>query len=115
MGCAGGVDGKDTCRGDGGSPLVCPSKEDPQTYTQAGIVSWGVGCGEDGSPGVYASVSRAVCWIDHVLSCHSGFNSSQLGIETSICQEWVDDKIRELEEKREEAKGNSVSEFDTLI
>merc|ERR1712001_565235 len=24
--CAGGVNGKDTCKGDGGSPLVCPSK-----------------------------------------------------------------------------------------
>merc|ERR1712013_391720 len=23
--CAGGVNGKDTCKGDGGSPLVCPS------------------------------------------------------------------------------------------
>merc|ERR1712013_794443 len=26
--CAGGVDGKDTCKGDGGSPLVCQSKFD---------------------------------------------------------------------------------------
>merc|ERR1711936_1166765 len=52
--CAGGVNGKDTCKGDGGSPLVCPSYQDPDTYIQAGIVGWGVGCGEDGTPGVYA-------------------------------------------------------------
>merc|ERR1712152_120893 len=32
---AGGVPGKDTCKGDGGSPLVCPSKYDPNTYVQA--------------------------------------------------------------------------------
>merc|ERR1712025_1406747 len=41
--CAGGVSGKDTCKGDGGSPLVCPSKTDPNTYVQAGIVAWGIG------------------------------------------------------------------------
>merc|ERR1712152_118994 len=46
--CAGGVAGKDTCKGDGGSPLVCPSKYDPNTYVQAGIVAWGIGCGKDG-------------------------------------------------------------------
>lgn len=35
----GGERGKDTCRGDGGSPLVCPIG--PRKYAQAGIVSWG--------------------------------------------------------------------------
>merc|ERR1712079_392222 len=62
--CAGCIAGKDTCKGDGGSPLVCPSKYDPNTYVQAGIVAWGVGCGENGVPGVYADVSKATCWID---------------------------------------------------
>merc|ERR1719411_146220 len=62
--CAGRVPGKDTCKGDGGSPLVCPSKYDPNTYVQAGIVAWGIGCGESGTPGVYADVSKATCWID---------------------------------------------------
>merc|ERR1719384_1463508 len=67
--CAGGINGKDTCKGDGGSPLVCPSKYDPNTYIQAGIVAWGVGCGEDGTPGVYADVSQATCWIDQAITC----------------------------------------------
>merc|ERR1712228_748573 len=70
--CAGGVAGKDTCKGDGGSPLVCPSKYDPNTYIQAGIVAWGIGCGENGTPGVYADVSKATCWIDQVMTCHYG-------------------------------------------
>merc|ERR1712146_546709 len=70
--CAGGIAGKDTCKGDGGSPLVCPSKYDPNTYIQAGIVAWGIGCGENGTPGVYADVSKATCWIDQVMTCHYG-------------------------------------------
>jgi len=70
--CAGGVNGKDTCTGDGGSPLVCPSYQDPDTYIQAGIVAFGVGCGDDGIPGVYSDVSQASCWIDAVISCYQG-------------------------------------------
>ena len=31
---------------------------------QAGIVSWGIGCGEEGVPAVYANVAHVVCWID---------------------------------------------------
>jgi len=70
--CAGGIPGKDTCKGDGGSPLVCPSKFTPNTYVQAGIVAWGIGCGETGTPGVYADVSKAVCWIDQAMTCYYG-------------------------------------------
>jgi secreted trypsin-like serine protease len=32
--CAGGEEGQDACKGDGGGPLVCPSKEDPTRYIQ---------------------------------------------------------------------------------
>ncbi|XP_071543203.1 phenoloxidase-activating factor 2-like [Panulirus ornatus] len=59
--CAGGEPGADTCQGDGGSPLVC--KLPNNDYIQAGIVAWGIGCGEDGVPGVYANVPYAVGWI----------------------------------------------------
>ncbi|XP_071543202.1 phenoloxidase-activating factor 2-like [Panulirus ornatus] len=59
--CAGGEPGVDTCQGDGGSPLVC--KLPNNDYIQAGIVAWGIGCGEDGIPGVYANVPYAVDWI----------------------------------------------------
>ena len=60
--CAGGIGGVDTCKGDGGSPLVCKTRNGP--WYQAGIVSWGIGCGEENVPAVYASVATASCWID---------------------------------------------------
>jgi len=49
-------------QGDGGSPLVCPLPQDPQRWTQVGIVSWGIGCGED-NPAVYTKFSHFVNWI----------------------------------------------------
>ncbi|KAG4071471.1 hypothetical protein HA402_011625 [Bradysia odoriphaga] len=48
--CAGGEYGKDTCKGDGGSPLVCKIPNTSHSYYQAGIVSWGIGCSERNIP-----------------------------------------------------------------
>ncbi|XP_076054682.1 phenoloxidase-activating factor 2-like [Oratosquilla oratoria] len=62
--CAGGETDVDTCKGDGGSPLVCRSNQDPNFYAQVGIVAWGIGCGENGVPGVYARVQSGLVWID---------------------------------------------------
>jgi len=68
--CAGGEPGKDTCKGDGGSPLVCPIPgigRKPYRYMQVGIVAWGIGCGENSVPGVYASIPRAANWIQQKI------------------------------------------------
>ncbi|XP_031632936.1 phenoloxidase-activating factor 2-like [Contarinia nasturtii] len=64
--CAGGERGRDTCKGDGGSPLVCPILNAPGRYAQAGIVSWGIGCG-DATPGVYVNVPMFRQWIDEQM------------------------------------------------
>merc|ERR1711974_410434 len=121
--CAGGVDGKDTCRGDGGSPLVCPSQSDPNTYIQAGIVAWGIGCGEDGTPGVYADVSQAVCWIDQTVSCYYGGLGSEepyenfpsvFGYTSDQCQVWLENKVYGLEDKRDGA-GKFGKIFQSII
>ena len=53
----------DGVQGDGGGPLLCPSPTSPATFTQAAITAWGIGCGGP-SPGVYAALAEAVCWID---------------------------------------------------
>ncbi|XP_075938726.1 tryptase-like [Anarhichas minor] len=59
--CAGGVDGKDACKGDYGGPLVCLAGSD---YVQVGIMSYG-DCGLRDHPGVYTQVSKFVSYIDH--------------------------------------------------
>jgi len=97
--CAGGEPGKDTCQGDGGSPLMCSSfhGETGYSYFQAGIVSWGIGCGGS-TPGVYASVDKAVCWIDMVTSCHanSQSNHSHFGYLASECGSWESETKKRL-------------------
>jgi len=55
MVCAGRV-GVDSCQGDSGGPLVTKHMDNGRWY-QAGIVSWGQGCAEDGFAGVYSRVS----------------------------------------------------------
>uniref|UniRef100_A0A2M4BNS7 Putative serine protease n=1 Tax=Anopheles marajoara TaxID=58244 RepID=A0A2M4BNS7_9DIPT len=74
--CAGGVPGKDTCKGDGGSPLVCPIPNKQQQYYQTGVVAWGIGCGENGIPGVYGDVAKFRNWIDqHMVQRSFGTSS----------------------------------------
>ncbi|MEH6345763.1 MAG: serine protease [Bermanella sp.] len=64
--CAGYEDGgKDSCQGDSGGPLIFYIDETPYLV---GVVSWGVGCGEQGYYGVYTNVSQYTEWLDAHLS-----------------------------------------------
>lgn len=53
--------GVDSCQGDSGGPLVVPNGANK--WKLAGIVSFGDGCGEAGTYGVYMRVSRFINWI----------------------------------------------------
>lgn len=59
--CAGSQSGgRDSCFGDSGGPLVVDRQNPaaaPDDYVLAGLVSFGDGCAQAGSPGVYARVA----------------------------------------------------------
>ncbi|GHP11829.1 protease [Pycnococcus provasolii] len=57
--CAGFVrtGGRDACFGDSGGPLLLRTPYTKTGWTQVGITSWGVGCGVQKLPGVYARIS----------------------------------------------------------
>ncbi|XP_068625974.1 phenoloxidase-activating factor 2-like [Battus philenor] len=74
--CAGGVVGVDTCRGDGGSSLVCPIMHGPDSdrFAVYGMVVFGVGCGT-AAPGVYANVPHLYSWVDEKMN-KEGFGTT---------------------------------------
>ncbi|KAG8286682.1 hypothetical protein J6590_053632 [Homalodisca vitripennis] len=63
--CAGGEEGKDACKGDGGGPMVC---ERGGSWQVVGVVSWGIGCGQYGVPGVYVKVAHYLDWIRQITN-----------------------------------------------
>ena len=71
--CAGGEEGKDSCQGDSGGPLTY--KEGTQ-HVLIGDVSFGSGCANAGSYGVYGRISYYRAWLDSKLEspkyCRAG-------------------------------------------
>lgn len=82
----GGERGKDTCKGDGGSPLVCPIPGKHEQYYQSGIVSWGIGC-QQSNPGELIQISISKVSLKRTLfNAHKiwTFRSISLGSNSKI-------------------------------
>lgn len=66
MFCAGFPEGgRDSCQGDSGSPFAF--SDDNNRIWAAGIVSWGIECGRQGTYSVYTSVTKYLGWINKTM------------------------------------------------
>nr|XP_023026596.1 serine protease easter-like [Leptinotarsa decemlineata] len=64
--CAGGENGKDSCKGDSGGPLMSLNADENGeiNWYSIGVVAFGPSpCGMQGWPGVYTKVANYVSWI----------------------------------------------------
>jgi len=62
MVCAGGTKGnRDACKGDSGGPMVVEG-------VLAGLTAWGIGCGQESTPGAYTDLAQYRTWISQAAA-----------------------------------------------
>ena len=67
--CVGGEEGKDSCSGDSGGPLMYTSENNGVTWFLAGVVSFGPNqpCGIKDYPGLYTYLPNYINWIHETI------------------------------------------------
>lgn len=60
--------GQDSCKGDSGGPLMMPMHENGKfAFYQIGVIAWGLGCGKENIPGMYARIPYYADWINEKI------------------------------------------------
>jgi secreted trypsin-like serine protease len=100
--CAGLEQGtKDSCQGDSGGPLVVVGDDD--CPRQVGIVSWGHGCAEKQSYGVYTRISHYADWIQKHSGPLDGVFAT--GNDRALTQAQLDEALNQLQTEIGSAPG----------
>jgi secreted trypsin-like serine protease len=93
MYCAGAITGggKDACLGDSGGPNYVTDSTTSHKI-QLGVVSWGIGCAQEGYPGVYTSVAyhydfirSSVCGDDRLFEVDGSSSVADTASSTKLC------------------------------
>lgn len=67
-------------------------------YILTGIIAWGIDCGKEGIPGVYASVPKALCFIDFATKCKHGNKYADF-YNYKECKNWFEETLDDLRSK----------------
>ncbi len=87
--------GTDSCQGDSGGPLAIYNSATGR-WEQAGIVSWGIGCGFNGFPGVYSDVTQMLWWVNAIADYFSNHGDCLNSFQKSVLFSVQEQKLIQL-------------------